>query len=129
VDAVDVYRTVPETTLDPDVRGQITRGEIDVVTFASPSSVRGLISLLGSTADIARMTVICVGQVTAAAARTHGLPVHGVAADPSAAGIVEAVVAWRRSPAVAAQVAGGDHADELTGDTIGDATTGTGREG
>lgn len=128
VDAVDVYRTVPETRLDPAVRDQIMRGEVDVVTFASPSAVRGLISLLGSITPLDRMTVICVGQVTAAAARSHGLPVHGVAPDPSAAGIVEAVIAWRRSPAAALRDNPGDLATDLAGDISGETHSGPGRD-
>lgn len=95
VDPVDVYRTVPERELEPEIRRQIERGEVDVVTFASPSSVRGLTSLLGGGAALAGFAIVCVGPVTAAAVRDQGLPVHAVAGDASAAGIVEALVAWR----------------------------------
>ncbi|MDQ3695217.1 MAG: hydroxymethylbilane synthase [Chloroflexota bacterium] len=100
VDAVEVYRTVPERVIDPAIHDQISRGEVDVVTFASPSSVRGLTMLLGGAAGLARMDVICVGAVTADAARARGLTVHGIARDASVAGIVAALVA-RRSAAAA----------------------------
>ncbi|MBA2518124.1 MAG: hydroxymethylbilane synthase [Chloroflexia bacterium] len=99
VDAVEVYRTVPERVIDPAIRDQISRGEVDVVTFASPSSVRGLTMLLGGAAGLARMDVICVGAVTADAARAQGLAVHGIARDASVAGIVAALVARRAAGA------------------------------
>lgn len=102
VDPVDVYRTVPEHELDPAIREQIERGEVDVITFASPSSVRGLTSLLGGAAALAGRAIVCVGPVTAAAVRDQGLPVDAVAADASAAGIVAAVIAWRAATAGAA---------------------------
>jgi uroporphyrinogen III methyltransferase/synthase len=92
VDAVDVYRTVPVSELDPEVRAQIARGEIDVVTFASPSSVRSLASLLGSPSALAGVEIVCVGPVTAAAVRERGLPVHAVATDASVTGIVGALI-------------------------------------
>jgi uroporphyrinogen III methyltransferase/synthase len=92
VDAVEVYRTVPEQTLEPRVRERIAGGEIDVVTFASPSSARALVTLLGGTDALARCQIVCVGPVTAAAVRDLGLPVHAVAPDPSVEGIVDAVI-------------------------------------
>ena len=96
VDAVDAYRTLQETDLDPAVRNRVLSGDIQVVTFASPSSVRGLKGLLGeSFAAVARADVVCVGPVTAAAAREFGLPVHVVADDPTPRGVVEALVRHR----------------------------------
>lgn len=93
VDAVEVYRTVPETTLPPDVGARIGRGEIDVVTFASPSAVRNLAALLGGTlAPLRGATIACVGPTTAEAARAAGLAVDLVADDPSVAGLVAALV-------------------------------------
>ena len=103
VDPIDVYRTVPEHELDPEIRDQIERGAVDVVTFASPSSVRGLTSLLGGAAALAGLEIVCVGPVTAAAVRAQGLPVHAVAGDASAAGIVEALVTWRAASLAAAR--------------------------
>lgn len=99
VDAVDVYRTVPELELAPEVRDRIGRGEIDVVTFASPSSARGLLSLVGGAEALARCEIICVGPVTAAAVEERGLPVHGIADDASVEGIVDAILARRAASA------------------------------
>ena len=45
--AIDVYRTLPEPNVDQRVLDRVRRGEVDVITFASPSSVRHLVALLG----------------------------------------------------------------------------------
>lgn len=96
VEAVDAYRTVPETDADPAVVERLVDGGVDVVTFASPSSVRNLWALLGDRfSAVGRAEVVCVGPVTAAAAREMGLPVRIVAEDASVTGIVEALVRSR----------------------------------
>jgi hypothetical protein len=76
--------------------------------------VRGLREILGAAfAVLAGAEVVCAGQVTAAAARAAGLPVHLVAADPTARGVAEALardrsrrVEEQREPAVVATVGG-----------------------
>src|SRR5919205_847229 len=44
--AIDVYRTLPEPNVDQRVLDRVRRGEVDVITFTSPSSVRHLVALL-----------------------------------------------------------------------------------
>lgn len=96
VERIEAYRTVPETELDPAVRAQIESRAIDVALFASPSSVRNLAALLGGdSAALLGSAVACVGPVTAAAAREHGLRVDVVADTATSAGLVEALIAKR----------------------------------
>ena len=89
VDVVVAYRTVvPEGV---DVR-QVQRAlaEVDVVTFASPSSVRNTIALAGG--SLPNGAVVCIGPVTADAAREAGVMVAAVAEEHSIKGLVESVV-------------------------------------
>jgi uroporphyrinogen III methyltransferase/synthase len=81
IDQVTLYRSGVPTSVDPETLQLIRSGEIDVATFASSSSVRNLAQLLGD--DFARLQdslVACIGPVTAATAREHGLT---VAIEPS----------------------------------------------
>jgi uroporphyrinogen-III synthase len=94
VQEVEAYRTLPETEVDPEARRLAERGEVDVVTFASPSSVRNLAAALGGDLSaLIRARVVCVGPITARAAEEHGLPPHAVATDASVAGLVAAATA------------------------------------
>ncbi len=97
VTAVDAYRTVPETEIDLTVLQRLNRGGIDIVTFASPSSVRHLWAALGHQfAVLDTASIVCVGSVTAAAARELGLAVDLIAADASVNSLVETMVQARR---------------------------------
>lgn len=90
VTPVVAYCTVAEDRPHPHDES-VRRGDVDVVTFASPSSVRNLVRRLGGLGPIARARVVCVGPVTAEEARTHGLVVHAVAPDASVGGLVAAI--------------------------------------
>jgi hydroxymethylbilane synthase len=92
VQAIDVYRTLPEPNVDQRVLDRVRRGDVDVITFASPSSVRQLVALLGSEcAGLKRMPVVCAGPVTAQAAREAGLSVTAVSESPDVAAMSKAV--------------------------------------
>ena len=92
VTTVEAYRTVPVATLPDDVVTALRRGEFDVLTFASPSSVEGLGNGLGGDVTMLEdVPAVCVGEVTAAAARAAGFR-HVVAArQPSAEAVAAAV--------------------------------------
>jgi uroporphyrinogen-III synthase len=97
VDVVEAYRTVPADAIDPGIRSKLVAGTVDVLTFASPSSVHTLAALLGD--DLSTLTgsaVACVGPVTALAARDAGLRVDVVAGDATIPGLVAALVAGRQ---------------------------------
>ena len=81
--AIDVYRTLPEPNVDQRVLDRVRRGEVDVITFASPSSVRHLVALLESESiAMDAIPVVCAGPVTARAAREAGLLVAAVSESP-----------------------------------------------
>lgn len=91
--AIDVYRTLPEPNVDQRVLDRVRRGEVDVMTFASPSSVRHLVTLLGSNGvELIGIPVVCAGPVTAQAARDAGLLVTAVSDSPDPAAMATAIV-------------------------------------
>jgi uroporphyrinogen-III synthase len=100
--ALAVYRTVPETDIDPAAVQAIRDGTIDAVVAASPSSVRNLMAILGEERHcLAGVPVFCAGAVTAAAAREHNLAVAGISDEPGAEAIVAAIATfWKQREAV-----------------------------
>jgi hydroxymethylbilane synthase len=93
--AIDVYRTLPELNVDQRVLERVRRGEVDVITFASPSSVRHLVALLESECTtLNAIPVICAGPVTAQAASEAGLLVAAVSESPDMTGISEAIAGF-----------------------------------
>jgi uroporphyrinogen III methyltransferase/synthase len=92
VTEVDAYRTV---TAGPDEG--IGDEELDaaaaaeVITFTSPSTVTSYLEIAGRRR--LAPVVACIGPVTADAARRAGLIVDVIAAEPSADGLVAALVA------------------------------------
>ena len=97
--SIDVYRTVPELDVDLAALDQVQRGEIDIITFASPSSVRNFIDLVGQECTAVRgIPVVCAGPVTAQAARDVGMTVVAVCDAPDAVAMTEAIATfWQRS--------------------------------
>jgi uroporphyrinogen III methyltransferase/synthase len=89
VEVVDAYRTVAATWSPEQLAAA---AGADIVTFTSSSTVTRLLDLVGSAA-VPRI-VACIGPVTAATAREHGLSVDIEAADHSVAGLVAALVEW-----------------------------------
>ncbi len=103
VDDVTAYRTVRAAPPPAPVRDAIKNGSFDAVLFTSSSTVRNLVGIAGKphTATV----VACIGPATAKTAEEHGLRVDVLAAEPSAASMVEALAeygAGLRSAAVAA---------------------------
>jgi uroporphyrinogen III methyltransferase / synthase len=79
VDEVAAYRTRAAAEHAPGLRDALTRGEVDVVTFTSSSTVRNFAALLDAP-DLGRLmsgvTVACIGPITRAAAAALGLVTH-----------------------------------------------------
>lgn len=86
---VDAYRTVFATSLPREVRDAFRRGDVDAVTFTSASTVRGFTNALGAAKGTPK--IVCIGPVTAAAARTAGLRPAAVAKPHTLEGIVAAL--------------------------------------
>ena len=88
VDVVEAYRTIaPE--IDEQQRREIA--SCDIITFTSPSTVHNFVELLGI--DAVPATVACIGPITAAACREHGIAVHIEAELHTVAGLVDALTA------------------------------------
>jgi len=86
VDAIEAYRTVPVPLTDAQ---RVQASSADAIAFTSSSTV---VNYLGAGGAIPAV-VVCIGPVTAAAAKEHGLRVTAVAAPHSVDGLVAAIVA------------------------------------
>ena len=94
VDDLVLYESKVPAAADADALRLIRERRIDVVTFASSSSVRNLATLLGD--DFARLrdaVVACIGPVTAATARELGCDVQVEPAVHTVPALVEALKA------------------------------------
>jgi uroporphyrinogen-III synthase len=95
VDVVPVYRTIRGTP-DPLVIDRIDAGEIDIVTFTSSSTVTNLIDMLdGDASRLNSVVIACIGPITEATAREHGLEVEVTAGEYSIPGLIDALCAIR----------------------------------
>lgn len=85
---VDAYVTEPPARFSEDVGTRLARGEIDVLTFTSPSTARGFAALVDDWSG----AVVAIGPVTAAACRDLGMEVAAEATRHDVDGLVDAVV-------------------------------------
>jgi uroporphyrinogen-III synthase len=92
VDVVEAYRTVAPP-IDDRQRHEIR--SCHVVTFTSPSTVHNFVELLGR--DSVPAVVACIGPVTAAACREHGIAVDIEATVHTVPGLVDALVTRQKS--------------------------------
>lgn len=95
VDHVTAYRTVPNESLDAgECLAALDGAPVSIVTFASPSAVRGLAACLGGEA-FARLLSTCpsvaIGATTAAALAETGVTPAAVAATSTMTGLADAV--------------------------------------
>jgi uroporphyrinogen III methyltransferase / synthase len=91
VTEVEAYRTVPVARLPEDIDRRLREGDVDVVAFASSSTARNLVKLLGGPPS-PRVRVASIGPVTTGACRELGLRVDAEASRSDPDGLVEAVV-------------------------------------
>ncbi len=92
VDDVTAYYTVPANENAEGLIDLLQRRQVDIATFASSSTVRNLHDALGSNCDLlSTVQTVCIGPVTAAAARELGLRIDAVADTHTIDGLVEAV--------------------------------------
>jgi len=91
VDEVVAYRTVPQAPAG-NVVAELKRG-VDVLTFTSPSTVRGFIEVGPDWRDLTVGVMIAtIGPLTSEAARKVGLRVHVEAKEHTMEGLVSAIV-------------------------------------
>lgn len=86
---VDAYAVTLAESLPEDARRALEEGRVDAVTFTSPSTVEGFVTVAGVPDG---PLAVCIGPVTAEAARDAGLEVAAVAEPHTEDGLVEAVV-------------------------------------
>jgi uroporphyrinogen III methyltransferase/synthase len=93
VDAPVAYRNVAAAVDVPALRNALACGELDVLTFASPSAVHRFAALLddSSRAAARRCRVAAIGPVTAEALQEVGLPATVIASRAGVPGLVAAV--------------------------------------
>ena len=99
VDELKLYvSSIPER---PDAEGlrRLRAGEIDIATFASSSSVRNLIAMLGGDiAPLRQVRIAAIGPITAQSVRDAGLEVAVEARDYTIEGLIAALVADAAAP-------------------------------
>jgi uroporphyrinogen III methyltransferase/synthase len=86
---VDAYRTIFARSLPREARDALRAGEVDAVTFTSASTVRGFVQAFGGSKGTPK--VVCIGPVTAAAARDAGLRPAAVARPHTIEGVIAAL--------------------------------------
>ena len=106
VETVQVYTTSGETALPATATARLQRGQVDAITFTSPSSVREFMRLIDIGVErLADVVIGCIGETTATEARRLGFDWCVVAARPSAEDLVQTVAmalqdrtsGWKRS--------------------------------
>jgi uroporphyrinogen III methyltransferase / synthase len=98
VEAVVAYRTVSDIAL-LGVVDALRDGRVDAITFTSASTVRHVVEGLAAAGvrleklpAATRPLIVCIGPVSAAAARECGLPVDGIADPSDDDGLVAALI-------------------------------------
>jgi len=96
VRVVTVYRTVRASLEIGQLKDRFVRHEIDVVTFASSSTVRNFCRLFDSREEMNKLmagsSVACIGPITAQTAEEEGLAVAILAEENTIPALVEAIV-------------------------------------
>jgi uroporphyrinogen III methyltransferase / synthase len=94
VTEVIAYRTLRPTKVERQSLRKIAEGEADALLFFSPSAVQHFVELFGDEASRAlqeKLAITAVGPVTANALREAGVLRTVVAADTTAAAVIEAL--------------------------------------
>ncbi|MDP2952349.1 MAG: uroporphyrinogen-III C-methyltransferase, partial [Chloroflexota bacterium] len=92
VEEVAVYRTVPVLEMDPKVKEMLLQGQVDIATFTSSSTVKGLMAMLKDEGAVLQKCLIaCIGPETAKTAQELGLRVGVVAQEHTIPGLVKAL--------------------------------------
>jgi uroporphyrinogen III methyltransferase/synthase len=94
VDKIDLYRTLPGEGNRNLLLEWLEQKEIDIVTFASSSTVRNFIKILGpeNIVLLKDVKIACIGPVTARTAEELGLDVAVTAKDYTIDGLIKAIL-------------------------------------
>jgi uroporphyrinogen III methyltransferase/synthase len=92
VQQLTAYRTATATKSTSRAKQMLLRGEIDVITFTSASTVNSLLSILGQRWEVIKQAKLaCIGPNTAAALADKGLKADIVATEHTVSGLVTAL--------------------------------------
>jgi len=91
VERVTAYRSVVDGTDADSLKTRLDRGDVDLATFTSASSVRAFVDLVGAE-RARRVPAASIGPITTEAARDAGLDVAIEAPTSTIDGLVEAIV-------------------------------------
>jgi uroporphyrinogen-III synthase len=95
VDVVPVYRTVASDCKKEELAPLLAAGEVDVVTFTSPSTVTHFMDIMGEGFTLPpQVRTACIGPVTAAALKKAGLPVSILREEFTIPGLVAAMIEY-----------------------------------
>jgi uroporphyrinogen-III synthase len=86
---VDAYHVVLVDEIPAAARRALDEERVDAITFTSPSTVEGFVTLAGVVRGPA---IVCIGPVTAEAARGAGFEVAVVAEPHTTDGLVRAII-------------------------------------
>lgn len=90
VNVVHAYRSVSSGEGATELRDALSRGDVDLATFASASAVRGYVEAVG--AELARRaSAVSIGPVTSDALRAAGIHLLREASEASIDGLVHAI--------------------------------------
>jgi len=102
VDELTLYLSAPPADPPAPVLDRVRRGDVDIVTFTSSSTVRNLVALLdGDIEPLRHATIACIGPQTATTAEELGLLPHVVADEHTVPGLVEALLEYLEEEVVA----------------------------
>lgn len=93
---VIVYRTVPAKIDGKTVRSRLRRGEVDAITFTSPSAAQSFVEALGQGIwhELPESVIVAsIGPTTSEALRELGRKAVAEAAEPSSEALAKAVAA------------------------------------
>ncbi|MBQ8699313.1 MAG: uroporphyrinogen-III synthase, partial [Schwartzia sp.] len=91
VDVVPVYETKEAEVDASEVKKMLAAGEIDFATFASSSTVKNLVHILGDASLLKNTKVVAIGPVTAETCRELGIEVAAMPEEYTIDALVETV--------------------------------------
>lgn len=93
VEETHPYRVQVAEGEDPRLIEEFARGDVDVVLLTSPSTVAGLLNLIGGKRELLDgVTVGCIGPITAKSAQAAGIQVSFRAARYCDDGLIQALI-------------------------------------
>lgn len=89
---LSVYKTNFASNIDVEIAQKLARGDVDIITFTSASTVKGFMNVAGEYIKNIKIPIIaCIGPVTSAAAKDFNLKVDLVAREYTIEGLVSAL--------------------------------------